>query len=542
MRGFPGLGAWAVVILIAIFAGVARAETVNPRLVGGWLATTLIEGKPHAHWLELRGDGTWRRVEDYFGFRAENHGRWLPEGEGAVLVDLDVRLHLREGKLRLVSGGETLYAFEPCAMMPRQLDELPAFPVTLSETVAILSAELPEHERTIIAGTLAQDLPRFHHGLGTYIRNRFGLWGPNPGLLAACKVQHPDAASAVILRALRDHLRSTRPGGRELDQLEARLARLRISPLAVRQMTLAQFLAALNQETKRALRREGLLEDAVVFALVPPKDEEEKHLREQRWLNHPPGLRAWGQGDRTRAGIEPTELLIAFKTWLVAPGLVMLEPSFDPHWFQPPAASPDFASARWRDDWFEIESALGPDGARTDAWAMVGDLPPMAPEQAASYARLVRERIPAGKLPVEITMAGAPMPDSWQWSYQVRSLIDAGKDEHLTSFRDQASTPVLDASVTVTGDDLVHKSEWPDTRKPPRLSPGQALARFRLALAQSLELLQAPVQIRLKRAGHSRCWYYEVALGDGDDAVTGYVTLDGRVMAPQPADLANRGR
>ncbi len=49
-----------------------------------------------------------------------------------------------------------------------------------------------------------QLLGRFHHGLGTGIRNEFGLWRGNTELLADCghPEMHADAASSVILKAV----------------------------------------------------------------------------------------------------------------------------------------------------------------------------------------------------------------------------------------------------------------------------------------------------------------------------------------------------
>lgn len=534
-RGLGGL------LLIALAGGMAVAVPVraagpratpepgatsvpaapDPHLLGGWLATTEVEGKARGHWLALHGDGTWQRIEDYFGFRAENRGRWLPDGDGVVLENLDVRLYLSEGKLRLVSGGEMLYTFEPCAAMPKTLAELPPFPRTLSETVAILSAELPERERLVIAGTLAQDLGRFHHGLGTYVRNRFGLWGPNPALLAACKVDHPDDASAVILRALRDHLRHTRPGGRDLEALEGVLRDLAIGAFPVRQMTLERFVSTLNQETRRGLRRKGLLEDAVVFELAPPKDDEERRQRQAVWLNFPPGLHAWGEVDRPGEGTPVVELVAAFHKWMKAPGRVVLQPELGSPWYQTPQESPDFASVRWRDDWFEIATATEREGGsaiRVDTWSMLGQAPPMPVEQAFSYAGTARERFLPARHPIEVVIAGSPLPgqgDVWRWSYQVRSTVDGQLPE---------------ADGEVVGAPL-GRIRWVDVRKAPRLSAAQALSRFRDALAAGPPApVPDRVQIRLRRASGPGAWYYEVVVAGETDAAAGLVMLDGRVI------------
>ena len=53
------------------------------------------------------------------------------------------------------------------------------------------------------------ELNGLHFSLGMSIRNELGLWSGNDELVAACGVSHPDDASGVILRALRDHLVET---------------------------------------------------------------------------------------------------------------------------------------------------------------------------------------------------------------------------------------------------------------------------------------------------------------------------------------------
>ena len=54
-------------------------------------------------------------------------------------------------------------------------------------------------------------IARFNLGLGTYIRNAFGLWNyKNIDLLKACRSEniHPDEASKIILEALWERLQN----------------------------------------------------------------------------------------------------------------------------------------------------------------------------------------------------------------------------------------------------------------------------------------------------------------------------------------------
>ncbi len=85
------------------------------------------------------------------------------------------------------------------------------WPHTVEEAVDLLLAGLRDKDKE----TISQVADYFsliglcHHGLGTYIRNQFGLWNGNKELLEACGFQgiHPDDASAHILCALWKKLR-----------------------------------------------------------------------------------------------------------------------------------------------------------------------------------------------------------------------------------------------------------------------------------------------------------------------------------------------
>ena len=57
------------------------------------------------------------------------------------------------------------------------------------------------------------NMDELHHGLGTGVRNRYGLWRENQALLEDCRggvpgYLHPDGASGPIIRRAREILRS----------------------------------------------------------------------------------------------------------------------------------------------------------------------------------------------------------------------------------------------------------------------------------------------------------------------------------------------
>jgi hypothetical protein len=262
-----------------------------------------------------------------------------------------------------------------------------------------------------------------------------------------------------------------------------------------------------------------------VFELARPASQDEQRKRETYWINHPPVLRDWGHGNEPRGDLKAVALLTGFRKWLETPNRVVLQPTFDSRFYQPPQKSPDFASVRWRGDWFEVETRVreGEDrSVRIDRWFMLGASAPMPIEQAALYAATSRDRVPAGKSPIEISMVGEPAEGvRWEWEYVVRSVLD--------------DSPVDAKAPAEISAKSLRRSQWLDLRRSPRVSAMAALSSFRRALPKAVQAgAEAHVEIRLKRCSAS-AWYYEVSLRTTDrQHVTGYVTMDGQVALVQP--------
>lgn len=90
--------------------------------------------------------------------------------------------------------------------MNNGLPEKP-WPMTVEEAVNRILSELPEEDVEIIRNTpSALDMVRFHHGLGTWVRNTFGLWEGNKELFRSCGLEDPDGVSYIILAALWNEL------------------------------------------------------------------------------------------------------------------------------------------------------------------------------------------------------------------------------------------------------------------------------------------------------------------------------------------------
>lgn len=80
------------------------------------------------------------------------------------------------------------------------------YPKTLQEAVNLLFSILSDETKEKLKKSPKENLSFF--GLGTYIRNEFGLWKGNKELLDSCGVADPDDASSVIINALWDKLQT----------------------------------------------------------------------------------------------------------------------------------------------------------------------------------------------------------------------------------------------------------------------------------------------------------------------------------------------
>lgn len=85
------------------------------------------------------------------------------------------------------------------------------WPHSVNEAIELLLAGLSEKDKEMIS-TIPDPfslIGQCHHGLGTYVRNQFGLWKENKDLFEACGVnKQPENASDYILYALWERLRN----------------------------------------------------------------------------------------------------------------------------------------------------------------------------------------------------------------------------------------------------------------------------------------------------------------------------------------------
>ena len=92
--------------------------------------------------------------------------------------------------------------------MPDPQRATPLMPTTVEEGVNDLTTRMKLLDLTNIAKMDEEELGLLHATLGTYIRNRYGLWTGNKALLESCRrfigdeQANPDEASTLIIREL----------------------------------------------------------------------------------------------------------------------------------------------------------------------------------------------------------------------------------------------------------------------------------------------------------------------------------------------------
>jgi hypothetical protein len=98
-----------------------------------------------------------------------------------------------------------------------------------------------EKDKEIIRNTPSEfGMIRHHHGLGTWVRNTFGLWRGNDELLRSTGCQHPDNASVVILGALWQRLSRGESVSKDI--------RPNVTALRMKDGTTRDYFIAMNNE------------------------------------------------------------------------------------------------------------------------------------------------------------------------------------------------------------------------------------------------------------------------------------------------------
>lgn len=82
-------------------------------------------------------------------------------------------------------------------------------PTNLEEAIRALYKMFNDQEKEQIKSGIEEDICRYHHGLGTWIRNNWGLWsgGPLQDHFKSLGLWHADDMSGVILDSFYRHMK-----------------------------------------------------------------------------------------------------------------------------------------------------------------------------------------------------------------------------------------------------------------------------------------------------------------------------------------------
>ncbi len=204
--------------IAALLAPTTLAQTTTPTIIGKWRSTKIQADKnddtaPKAWQIEFKPDGSYTEImDDGFGIAADHSGTY--QIKGSILTTQEswqregypLTVFLKGDVLSLQSEAKPRWKvfFERSNEPQPELAKLPKTPRTLEEAVTVLRQVLKKKDLENIRDKKEADLIMLHHGLGTYIRNGFGLWRDNQQLREACggPTLHPDSASMVIIKAL----------------------------------------------------------------------------------------------------------------------------------------------------------------------------------------------------------------------------------------------------------------------------------------------------------------------------------------------------
>lgn len=541
------------------------AAPVDPErapFVGGWYSgeETEPDGEHSlGRWYEFRADGTYRVLDGFGGFQRQFGGRWsLAKGVLRIEGTSQDGFRREGANLRRLWEGKPDKLFTPSNSVPEKIAALSPLPKSVDEAVAALKDKLSEANLEQISLMREEDLIGLHFGLGTWIRNAFGLWGGNGELLASCGSadMHPDDASGIIIHALWKSLRDARPDASLRVELERRLA-LPVRPFSVRKLTCAQFVEKLNEAMGVALAAAGEPADSVRFVAVNSPG-----VSADTVISTVPLCRVWGTTPEDC--YRPTQLDRYFwgvLTVLKPPSTV--EVSFEPGngWIDRPDEKRSWETLSWQGGEFEAgsfvsdrdcsQSSFFPGVYRSMSWSMASEKAPLSVSQAIGFfdksqARAEGEKVVSVALRSDSGLVSSrddefhffsPKPGRRVWSYDVSAYLRPINHFKPGAWKQYGSWETRDGKErqsTLTQAKLGSESVWKDLLQEPPLSPDDALAALRKYLAKKkMYLPEGGVFITLQRVWLGDLWYYEIRASRNSDGCYGlraFVRLDGKVI------------
>ena len=205
--------------------GYSQSSQPTLDLVGRWISVE-IEAKDReeagAGWVvSFSADGTFKEeIDEGFGVVEVWNGTYKLEGNNLSMHRTGFKeawdFSVRQKKTGLSISRKRRGEEEYTALLKRSEEEhpalakLPRWPKTKAEAVVLLKQKMKKEDLAELAATSKNQLiGKYHFGLGTYIRNAFGVWRGNKDLwndITGGKSMHPDDLSSVIIEALWEDL------------------------------------------------------------------------------------------------------------------------------------------------------------------------------------------------------------------------------------------------------------------------------------------------------------------------------------------------
>jgi hypothetical protein len=97
-------------------------------------------------------------------------------------------------------------------IQPATVSALAELPPVVADAFRRLDRELPSETRDSLRAAPPGGMWRYHHSIGMYVRNEYGLWqgGPLQDYFRAKGLRHPDDMSGVLLEGYGLYLRGAR--------------------------------------------------------------------------------------------------------------------------------------------------------------------------------------------------------------------------------------------------------------------------------------------------------------------------------------------
>lgn len=550
------------VILLAFMCLISAYSEIN--LEGRWISTRIDNPDDNLigeGWvIVFNSDGTYsEEVDDGFGVVDENEGTYSIQ-DGVLTLrpstsDRSWGYSLRKDSESLVIAsiwkGKTEYTvfFKQSDEAHPELSKLPRQPKSKEEAVSVLKQKLSEEDLNKLGDSTRDNLVKYHFGLGTYIRNAFGIWGGNKALwddLTGGEPMHPDNLSGIIIEALWVDLKKQRGNYEEYLALEKLYSTLEIEAFPIREMHPEKIAALLDKHVDAALQNKHLDPDKLNLVLKGV-DPERKDARVKSLSL----LKEWGKPPREKVLLQ--DCLGGFSTYLKTPNILEIDPTYVGGWYLWKMERNFYDRVTYQDDYFDVATEISPfvqDNSSCcysmpgtfscSQWTMFAEHPPLDWEQMLKlvYNELELELEQPGKI-MEFSIREARSGEPRYW-YSITSYVDSKGDYVPDEFSAVGFLPLIndiELRSVLSEDQFTDESKWNDLSIAPKLSRKEVISKATDYLKAELKITGEVIRadVSLMRANFTDYWLYEVVLEYSRDSnvanlVTAHVMLNGDVV------------